>query len=236
MSTVTDHTYRFVRGALTEHAGRILEIGCGDGALAVQLSAEGFSVVAIDSDEAMIAIARSRGVDARTANWPNFSDGQFDAVLFTRSLHHVEDLTEAVAAAFACLAPGGQIVVEDFDAGFSDEASLGWFSGLLGIISAAGYQLDGSDLLSELVAREQSAVDIWQSKRAHGHRLHTSEEIRAALQGAGHIRNAADTAYFFRYLAAAIEDEGLVKTVAKHETELIEARSISALGKRFIAY
>ena len=44
---------------------RILDIGCGDGALTEKLVATGCSVVGIDSSESMVAAARSRGLDCR---------------------------------------------------------------------------------------------------------------------------------------------------------------------------
>ena len=106
----TEHTLQFVTRWLASPSARLLEIGCGDGELAAELRARGYEVVAIDSNPAAVAEARSRGVDARVATWPDFSDGRFDAVLFTRSIHHMP-LGEAVDRA-AATAP--RLIVEDF--------------------------------------------------------------------------------------------------------------------------
>src|SRR5690349_17075257 len=108
------YTLEFVRRSLPEQALRLLEVGCGDGALAAALAADGLKVVAIDVDPEVVDIARASAVDARVAEWPNFEDGRFDAVLFTRSLHHVHDLMPSVEAAAAALNSGGRIIVEDF--------------------------------------------------------------------------------------------------------------------------
>lgn len=96
-------TLKFVRRFVPRGA-RILEIGCGDGELAAALGA-----VAIDSSPDAVAVARSRGVDARLATWPCSIDGTFDAVLFTRSLHHISPLDEAIARI-----PAPLVLIEDF--------------------------------------------------------------------------------------------------------------------------
>ena len=44
---------------------RVLDIGCGDGALTASIVARGADVVGIDSSHALIEAARARGIDAR---------------------------------------------------------------------------------------------------------------------------------------------------------------------------
>jgi SAM-dependent methyltransferase len=148
----------FVRDALPPDARRVLEVGCGDGALAAMLAAEGLEIVAIDADPQAVATARAGGVDARLAEWPDFDSGRFDAVLFTRSLHHVRDLEASVAAAFAALRPGGAVIVEDFAFEEADEASLAWFAALAGELAPAAL--------------------------VHDHELHSARAIEAALGAA----------------------------------------------------
>ncbi len=51
---------------LAPRAGeRILDLGCGDGALTRQLSEVGASVVGVDSSAEMVAAAQALGLDAR---------------------------------------------------------------------------------------------------------------------------------------------------------------------------
>src|ERR671929_1457394 len=99
MQFETRYSYDFVKRFLPSAAERILEVGCGTGELAACLSEHGYAVLAIDSDRDSIAAAQRRGVDARIATWPDFNGGKFDAVLFTRSLHHVHPLDESVERA-----------------------------------------------------------------------------------------------------------------------------------------
>src|SRR5215510_2943616 len=110
----TRSTYIFVKRFLPPSGGRILEVGCGAGELAASLSKDGYAVVAIDSDRDSIAAAQLLGVDARIATWPDFNDGEFDAVLFMRSLHHIHPLDASIRRAEESLAADGPLIVEDF--------------------------------------------------------------------------------------------------------------------------
>src|SRR5206468_3167778 len=47
---------------------RILDLGCGDGALTEKLAAIGCDVIGVDGSAAQVAAARARGIDARAAN------------------------------------------------------------------------------------------------------------------------------------------------------------------------
>ncbi len=54
---------------LAPRAGEhILDLGCGDGALSVELMAAGAAVVGLDSGADMIAAARALGVDAHVGD------------------------------------------------------------------------------------------------------------------------------------------------------------------------
>ena len=122
------YTYDFIRRFLPPDGRRLLEIGCGTGELAARLTEDGFQVTAIDSDQELVGAAGQLGVNAHVAEWPDFDDGHFDAVLFTRSLHHIQPLRDAVQHAVACLSESGRIIVEDFAYEDADEKTLRWLS------------------------------------------------------------------------------------------------------------
>jgi SAM-dependent methyltransferase len=99
---------------LAPRAGeRILDLGCGDGALTAQLAALGVSVVGIDSSPEMLTAARGRGVhveeiDARELPFSR----EFDAVFSNAVLHWIPDLTPVLAGVRRALKPGGRFVGE----------------------------------------------------------------------------------------------------------------------------
>jgi ubiquinone/menaquinone biosynthesis C-methylase UbiE len=92
----------------------VLEIGCGDGSLSVQLAGQAERYVAIDPDAEAIGKARSlaSSVDFRTGTGEAlaFADASFDAVLFILSLHH-QDSRIALEEAHRVLTREGWLIV-----------------------------------------------------------------------------------------------------------------------------
>lgn len=97
---------------------RILDLGCGDGALTEKLVAAGASVVAVDASEEQVAGARSRGLDARVARAEALPFvGEFDAVFSNAALHWMRDASAVLASVHRALRTGGRFVAEMGGAG-----------------------------------------------------------------------------------------------------------------------
>ena len=100
--------------------GRGLDVGCGTGVLARQLTAAGLEMTGLDSSDGMLAVARehSPAVDLVHGSGTElpFEDGSFDLVVTVATLHHIA-APDAVRATLGELArvvkPGGRIVVWD---------------------------------------------------------------------------------------------------------------------------
>jgi SAM-dependent methyltransferase len=96
---------------------RVLDIGCGGGAFAEELCAEGAIVAAVDPEPAAAERARraAPGADIRIAGAEAlpFPDAAFDCAVFVNALHHVPPplMDRALAEALRVLAPGGRLVV-----------------------------------------------------------------------------------------------------------------------------
>ncbi len=92
---------------------RILDLGCGDGALTKKLVETGASVVGVDSSADMIAAAKSQGLDARLISAENLSfESEFDAVFSNAALHWMHDQNAVLAGVARALKPGGRFVAE----------------------------------------------------------------------------------------------------------------------------
>ncbi|HET7212864.1 MAG TPA: methyltransferase domain-containing protein [Terriglobia bacterium] len=76
---------------------RILDVGCGDGALSLMISEAGATVVGVDGSLDMVAAAKQRGVDARLANAFHLSfEAEFDAAFSNAALHWMKHDPDAV--------------------------------------------------------------------------------------------------------------------------------------------
>src|SRR3972149_10329185 len=97
----------------------LLDVGCGDGALASELARRGAIVTGLDADPVMIAVARQRTEIEGTQLWLiegqaerlPFDDAAFDCVVSVTVLCFVRDAERAVAEMAPGLKPAGRLVI-----------------------------------------------------------------------------------------------------------------------------
>jgi SAM-dependent methyltransferase len=140
-AVVYDAVSRLLLGSLVEgiaaevaagapDGARVLEVGCGPGHLSVRLARDhGLEVTGLDLDPAMIARARANsdrlggGDRGRPALLVGdvaalaFSDGSFDLVVSSLSMHHWADPAAGLAEIGRVLRPGGRALIWDFRPG-----------------------------------------------------------------------------------------------------------------------
>ena len=167
-------TLSFIKAHLGE-GSHLLDVGCGKGYLAALLQDEGFEVTAIDKNEGAVAQARANGIAAQHKDLLELGGGPYDALLFSRVLHHLSPLPGAIARAHTLLKPDGLLFVEDFDYERMDEASATWFYGLESVLKA-GQHLDKS-LTAEGGA---GALERWQHHN-HQHDINSGAQMREAF-------------------------------------------------------
>lgn len=92
---------------------RILDLGCGDGALTAQVAAAGAEVVGCDADASMLSATAARGLQTVAADMRSlpFLD-EFDAVFSNAALHWVRDQDAVLQGIHRALRPGGRFVAE----------------------------------------------------------------------------------------------------------------------------
>jgi len=87
-------------------AGRVLDVGCGDGQVARALAAAGCAVTGIDPTARNLEVARER-VEGAADDLP-FPDAHFDAVVACLVFEHIDDVDAAIAEVARVLRPGGR--------------------------------------------------------------------------------------------------------------------------------
>lgn len=98
---------------------RILDVGCGDGILAVKLAQMGADVTGIDASAQMLAAARDRAdaagvkLDLHTGEIDAlpFESETFDVVMTVAVMCFVGDAERAVRELARCVRPGGQLTL-----------------------------------------------------------------------------------------------------------------------------
>ena len=108
----------------------VLEVGCGPGHLSIGLARDhGLDVTSVDLDPDMIARARANAERTRAADGREprfvvgdvaalpFSDGSFDLVVSTFSMHHWSDPRAGLIEIARVLRPGGRALIWDFRTG-----------------------------------------------------------------------------------------------------------------------
>jgi SAM-dependent methyltransferase len=194
--------HAFVRASLPPRPARVLEIGAGDGALANDLRADGYDVLAIDpaGGENVLQVPLHK-LDAPA----HF----FAAAVAVTSLHHVEPLAESIAHLAVLLPPGAPLIVDEFDVARYDERAARWW------LSHAEREHAPGELVADL--------------RAH---LHPVETIVAELRSWFELGRPVRGPYLYRWeidpaLRATEED-----LIAAGEIPATGARFIAIRGSR----
>ena len=97
-------------------AGRVLDVGCGEGQVARRVAELGASaVVGVDPTDAQLAVARERAggplyTGGRSEELP-YREESFDSVVVCLVLEHVDPFEPAIAEIARVLAPEGRLVL-----------------------------------------------------------------------------------------------------------------------------
>jgi len=92
---------------------RVLDLGCGNGALTARLAELGARVVGVDASADQVAAAKACGLDARVMDGQALAfESEFDAVLSNAAIHWMRRAESVVDGVWRALAPGGRFVAE----------------------------------------------------------------------------------------------------------------------------
>jgi SAM-dependent methyltransferase len=221
-----------VAGALGD-ARRVLEVGCGRGALATMLASEGREVTAVDlvlPAERPSPTVRWIEGDFVTLSGADLGDA-FDAVAFTTSLHHIAALDDALARVESLLRPGGCLVLDEFDVAAPDAAGARWYYDVQELLAAAGaYPADRIDDGADAEPRAR-----WLA--AHEHHgepsLHPGASMIAAVDARFRGIHIERGPYLYRYICKGLDGPHagtLAETVLALERRRITSGLLPAVG------
>ena len=92
---------------------RILDLGCGDGALTLKLAAMGCAVIGVDASTEQVLAACKLGLDCRVMDGESLRfDNEFDAVFSNAALHWMRNPDAVIAGVRRALRPDGRFVAE----------------------------------------------------------------------------------------------------------------------------
>jgi len=148
----------FVLSQLPPPPARVLEVGCGTGEVALALRERGYGVVAIDPEAPDGPIFRRTTIEA-------FADSDpFDAVVASRSLHHVHDLGSALDKLVRLLRGRGPMILNEFAWDRLDPMTPEWEAEHEGL---HGY----GAMRAELDARFEERFFAWRPYSVDGEQL-----------------------------------------------------------------
>ena len=199
----------FVLSHLPPPPARVLEVGCGDGALTVALHASGYDVTGIDP------AAPSGPLFRRLKLEDVEEDEPYDAVVAGRTLHHVTDLGLALDKIVRLLGGRGVLVLDEFAWDRLDVATAEWLYGQQRVLAAAG--------LGEAAPSLEECCRGWEDEHVG---LHGYDAMREELDARFDERHFEWTPYLRRYV-------GGVATQSLERT-LIDAEAIQATGFRYV--
>lgn len=203
--------YDFVVSLIPAAPARILEVGCGDGQLASALAASGHAVTAVDP-------RAPEGEIFRRIAFEEFSDqDEFDAVVASVSLHHIDDLGAALDKIVNFLQPGGVFILEEFAKERIAGATARWYYHQRQAVAAA------SSTPKSLPDSFERWHETWVTEHAG---IHTYAAMRPQLDSRFNERSFAWRPYLYSY---ALDD--LLEPL---ERKLISDGAIEATGFRYV--
>jgi SAM-dependent methyltransferase len=207
---------------------RILDAGCGEGALSRWLADAGYAVTPVDADPAAVTAARAAGVPAVRADLASYDDEPFDAAVMLLSLHHMHPLGAALDQVAHLLRPGGTLILDEYAWDWADDATIRWFFDIAAILAAAEV-IDPPAGGDQLPARWRSRHTVDGSVCNGGDPMITAVSARL---GDVTVRRVP---YLARHLLAGRGNRKILGELCRIEREHLADGTLSATGFRLTA-
>ena len=220
--------FAWLAGILPPPPARVLDAGCGEGALSRALTDAGYAVTSIDADPAAVEAARSAGVPAVRTNLASYDDEPFDAVVMLLSLHHMHPLGTALDRVTHLLRPGGTLILDEYAWDWADDATIRWFYDTAALLAAAEV-IDPPAGGDQLPAR-------WRTRHTvDGARCNGGDAMLKAVSARLGNVTVRQVPYLARHLLAGRGNQKILAELCRIEREHLADGTLQATGFRLTA-
>jgi 2-polyprenyl-3-methyl-5-hydroxy-6-metoxy-1,4-benzoquinol methylase len=247
-------TSRFVKAMIPHPRLKILEIGCGNGYLSLELARDGHDVVGLDLSPEIIQVAeRTRNAHPPTPDFGELTyycadittwqgpESHFDLVILNRTLHHLHQMPMTLAKVASLLTSEGRLVCQDYAYDRFSEQTASWMYGMQRLLFLSGLSdEDPATAANDAQSIEALRTAWFQRAEQRAHRLHRYEEMLQALQTTFEQQFSSWVPYLFVYIGNGIratspeQERRLLHFLKSMEQHLIDKGYINAVGFRYI--
>lgn len=246
-------TYHFVKAMIVQPHQRILEVGCGNGYLTLELARDGHAVVGLDQSQDILAVAEyTRKAHSETpgfgtldyvcadmGTWP-ITEGSFDVVILNRTLHHLHSFQPILAKIRRLLAPNGLLVCQDYAYDRLNNQTASWVYAMQRLLFLSDLSPDDPATTDDVSSIQAFKTAWFEKAEKREHRLNRYEEMMHAFHSTFHQQHVSWAPYLFVYIGNRIrlvppeKERALIAFLRNMEQYLIETETIQAVGFRYV--
>jgi 2-polyprenyl-3-methyl-5-hydroxy-6-metoxy-1,4-benzoquinol methylase len=247
-------TYHFVKAMIPHPGQRILEIGCGNGYLTLELARGGHTVIGLDKSQDILAVAEqtrkahpeSAGfgkldyVCADAGVWPA-RESSFDVVILNRTLHHLHGFQAILDNIHHLLNPNGLLICQDYAYDRLNDQTASWLYGMQRLLFLSELSTeDPATTANDISSIEALKIAWFEKAEKREHRLNRYDEMMHAFSLTFSQQFVSWVPYLFVYIGNGIrsispeKERALITFLKNMEQHGIDTEMIQAVGFRYV--
>ena len=245
-------TYQFVKAMILYPKQKILEIGCGNGYLSLELARDGHEVIGLDRSPEIIEVAeRTRKASSDTPGFGKLvylyadfgtwqaTDTSFDLVVINRTLHHLTELGPTLTKVKRLLTHKGRIICQDYAYDRLNDQTATWMYSMQRFLFLSGLSEEDPATMINDAQSIEALRKAW-FKRSEDHHLNRYEEMSLALSTMFRELFFAWVPYLYVYIGNRIshatpeQESALIPYLRSMEQYLAEKGYMQAVGFRYV--
>lgn len=245
-------TCHFVTAMIPRPGRNILEVGCGNGYLSLELARAGHDVTGLDVSQEIIEMAeRTKAAHASTPGCGTLTymcadietwqaaASSFDVVVINRALHHFHHLSSTLSIVKRLLNREGRLICQDYAYDRLNDQTASWLYTMQRLLCLSGLADEDPATTADDASSIEALRTAW-FQRAATHRLNGYEEMIQTLQTTFQEQHCSWVPYLFVYVGNGIrsatseQERACITFLRNMEQYLIEKGYIQAVGFRYV--